>query len=310
MIMTGTMGRPSNRIINDGLAIYSYGSGEPLLLMPHPHGIGDVSGPLMQGLVRELKGMGRQVVTFDPPQSGRSRRPARVNMAEMLECAEEALTVCGLEGPVDVMGHCHGGLAALALAIERPERVRSLILVGSVAAISSYKRAPGALWNLSHPLFWRWWFFMAALVLSHRLAMEKLMWNVIRRASFVDQTYAGPRRVRRRDLLRRCGPRSRWLHPLALRADAPRRLDYRQRLQEVGVPTLVVVGDYDPQMPRSCSEELERGIPNARLATLERSGHFPFVEEPEAFWAAIGGFLSPEQAERPAHQQTTGLSAP
>jgi hypothetical protein len=43
---------------------------------------------------------------------------------------------------------------------------------------------------------------------------------------------------------------------------------------------------------------------------LERSGHFPFVEEPEAFWATIGGFLSPEQAERPADQHPTGLSAP
>jgi proline iminopeptidase len=309
--MTGTLGRPSSRIINDGLAIYSYGSGEPLLLMPYPHGIGDASGPLMQGLVRGLNGMGRQVVTFDPPQAGRSRRRrARINMAEMLECAEEALTICGIEGPVDVMGHCHGGLAALALAIERPERVRSLTLVGSVAAISSYKRAPGALWRLSHPLFWRWWFFMTALVLSERMAMEKLMWNVIRRASFVDQTHAVPRRVRRRDWLRRCGPRSHWLHPLALRADAPRRLDYRHRLQEVSVPTLVVAGEYDPQMPRSCSEELERGILNARLATLERSGHFPFVEEPEAFWATIGGFLSPEQAERPADQHPTGLSAP
>jgi pimeloyl-ACP methyl ester carboxylesterase len=308
--MTGKVGRPSSRIINNGLAIYSYGLGEPLLLMPYPHGIGDVSGPLMQGLVRGLKGIGRQVVTFDPPQAGRSRRPARINMAEMLECAEEALTICGIEGPVDVMGHCHGGLAALALAIERPERVRSLILAGSLAAISSCRRAPGALWSPSHPLYWRWWFSMATLVLFERLAMEKLMWNVIRRASFVDQTYAVPRRVRRRDWLRRCNPRSHWLHPLALRADAPRRLDYRKRLQEVSVPTLVVVGDYDPQMPRSCSEELERGIPDARLATLERSGHFPFVEEPETFWAAIGGFLAPEQSERPAHQQTTGLSAP
>src|SRR5215211_6039073 len=125
--MTGTVRRPSIRIMNDGLAIYSYGSGEPLLLMPYPHGIGDVPGPLMQGLVRELTGLGRRVVTFDPPQAGRSRRPARVNMDEMLECAEEALTVWGVEGPVDVMGHCHGSLAALALAIERPERVRSLI---------------------------------------------------------------------------------------------------------------------------------------------------------------------------------------
>ena len=292
--------RPSNRIINDGLAVYRYGSGEPVLLMSYPHGIGDVSGPLMQGLVRPLKDLGRQVITFDPPQAGRSPRPARLTMDEMLECAEEALTVCGLEGPVDVMGHCHGGLAALGFAIERPERVRRLVLADTVASVTSYQRAPGAIWNRSHPDFWRWWLLMAALFLTRRQALEKLMWNVIRRASFVDQTYAVPRRVRRRDLLRRVNPRSLWLDPLNR---ATRRLDYRPRLQEVRAPTLVAVGDYDAQMPRSCSEELAKGIPNARLATLERSGHFPFFEEPEAFWATIGRFLSPKQADRLDNQQ-------
>jgi proline iminopeptidase len=308
--MTGTSGRSSNRIISDGLAIYRYGSGDPLLLMPYPHGISAVPGPVMQGLVRGLMGLGKQVVTFDAPQSGRSRRPTRLNMDEMVECAEETLTVWGLEGPVDVMGHCHGGWAALAFAIERPERVRRLALVDTFAAMSSYKRAPGALWSRSHPLFWRWWLLMVALVLSRREAVEKLMWNVIKRASFVDQTYAAPRPVRRRDWLRHGGIRAKWLEPLSRRADAPRRLDYRPRLQEVRALTLALVGRHDPQMPPACSEELANGIPDARLAIFEHSGHYPFVEEPEKFWSTIGRFLSPEQVDRLDHQQMTELMPP
>jgi proline iminopeptidase len=308
--MTGTPARTSSRVINDGLAIYRYGSGEPVLLMPYPHGVGDVPGPLMQGLVRGLKGLGRQVITFDPPQAGRSRRPARVNMEEMLECAEEALTVWGLEGPVDVMGECHGGWAALAFALEHPERVRRLVLADSLVSISSRNRAPGALWKRSHPLFWRWWFLMAALVLTHREAVNKLMWNVVQRASFVDQTYVRPRRVRRRDLLRPINPRVKWLNPLAWRADSPRRLDYHSRLKEVRAPTLVLVGRHDPQNPLACSEELAKGISDARLAIFEHSGHHPFVEEPDSFWAAVGRFLTPEQADRPDHQPTSGLTAP
>jgi pimeloyl-ACP methyl ester carboxylesterase len=265
----------------------------------------------MQALVRGLKDLGRQVITFDAPQSGRSRRPTRLNMDEMLECAEEALTTWDVEGPVDVIGHCHGGWAAVGLAIERPERVRHLILAGTFAAMASYQKAPGALWNRSHPLYWRWRLWMVALMLSEREAAEKLMWNVIRRASFVDQTYFVPRPVRRRDLLRHAGPRARWLDPLPRGgADAPRRLDYRPRLQEVRAPTLVLAGAHDAQMPPSCSEELANGIPDARLISFERSGHHPFVEEPEAFWAAIGRFLSSEQADRPDHQQATGLTAP
>jgi pimeloyl-ACP methyl ester carboxylesterase len=226
----------------------------------------------------------------------------------MLECAEEALTVWGLERPVDVVGHCHGGWAALGFAIERPERVRRLVLAGAFAAVSSYEHAPGTLWNRSHPLFWRWWLLRAALILTERKAAEKLMWNVIRRASFVDQTYVVSRPVRRRDFLRHAGPRVRWLDPLPRGgADAPRRIDYRPRLQEVSAPTLVLAGAHDAQMPPFCSEELAKGIPDARLVSFERSGHHPFAEEPEAFWAAIGRFLSPEQADLPDHQKVTGL---
>jgi pimeloyl-ACP methyl ester carboxylesterase len=41
-------------------------------------------------------------------------------MQEMFGCAEEALEVCGVRGPVDMVGHSQGGFAALALAVERP----------------------------------------------------------------------------------------------------------------------------------------------------------------------------------------------
>ncbi len=290
--------RPSSHEISDALAIYHYGSGEPVLLMPYPYA---VFGATFSPLVGGMKALGRQIISFDPPQAGRSRRPMRLNMDEMLECAEEALMVCSLDGPVDVMGHCHGGLAALAFAIERPERVRRLILVGTGAATSSWTRAPGALWNRSHPLFWRYLFLASALRLSRRRAVLKVLFNLIVRASFVDQTHARSRRVRPRDWLRAVNPRFRWLDPLDRRVDAPRHLDYRPRLREVCAPTLVLVGRHDPQMPPSCSEELTKGIPDARLVIFERSGHYPFVEEPEAFWAAIGRFLPPS---RLAHSTT------
>jgi proline iminopeptidase len=50
---------------------------------------------------------------------------------------------------------------------------------------------------------------------------------------------------------------------------------------------------HDPQMPPACSEELARGIPEVQLVVFEKSGHYPFMEEPEAFWAEIRGFFAP-----------------
>jgi len=54
--------------VRNGLAICAAGAGEPLLLMPYPHGFGlpFADWPLAN-LFQQL---GRRVVTFDPPGAG------------------------------------------------------------------------------------------------------------------------------------------------------------------------------------------------------------------------------------------------
>jgi hypothetical protein len=110
--------------------------------------------------------------------------------------------------------------------------------------------------------------------------------NLVFRASYVDRSRFTPAPIALRDWLRPPRPRAAWGSRVAW------RLDYRQRLAQVRAPTLVLAGRYDPQMPPACAAELARGIPDARLVVLERSGHYAFVEEPDAFWASIGGFLA------------------
>jgi proline iminopeptidase len=70
-----------------------------------------------------------------------------------------------------------------------------------------------------------------------------------------------------------------------------RRVDYRPRLGDVRVPTLLLVGRRDPQTPPPCSQELAAGIPHTRLVIFENSGHSPFIEEPEKFCQEISSFL-------------------
>jgi pimeloyl-ACP methyl ester carboxylesterase len=70
-----------------------------------------------------------------------------------------------------------------------------------------------------------------------------------------------------------------------------RKLDYAPRLDEIEIPTLILCGRYDPQYPPACSEELGAGIRNAQVIYFEHSGHYPFIEEAEAFWQAVADFL-------------------
>jgi proline iminopeptidase len=56
-------------------------------------------------------------------------------------------------------------------------------------------------------------------------------------------------------------------------------------------PTLLAHGRHDYVVPWTLWEPLAPALP-ATLRLFEESGHQPFLEEPEAFTAAVGGFLA------------------
>jgi proline iminopeptidase len=65
------------------------------------------------------------------------------------------------------------------------------------------------------------------------------------------------------------------------------------RLKEIGVPTLIVNSADDWIMPLAQSgEALRDGIARSKLVVMERSGHFPFIEEQAAFLATMRGWLA------------------
>jgi proline iminopeptidase len=275
---------PDPYIIHDGLAVYRVGEGSPILLMPGPHRYqipGDGSaGSLIEGLVA----LGRQVISFDPPASGRSTRPMRLSMSEMHDCADEALAACGISGPVDAVGHSMAGLTVLAYAIERPQHVRRLVLIGTGTGGRAYMSAPRALWNRTHPHFWRLVALAFPQMIWRRRAPEVMLNDFVMRESFVDERFVGRTHLTARDWFRPRAGHTEW-HGIAL------HLDYGPRLREIDVPTLILCGRHDPQYAPACSEELAAGIRGSQLAWFDLSGHFPFIEEPGAFWSRVGAFL-------------------
>ncbi len=69
------------------------------------------------------------------------------------------------------------------------------------------------------------------------------------------------------------------------------RFDVRDRLEEIDVPTLAVVGEHDRLTPRWYHEDLAEGIPDCELAVIEDAGHLAMLERPAAFNAAVSSFL-------------------
>jgi proline iminopeptidase len=67
--------------------------------------------------------------------------------------------------------------------------------------------------------------------------------------------------------------------------------DLAPRLGEISAPTLIVVGEDDFVCPPSQAKIMHEGIPNSELVVLEESGHLPHVEQPEAFFEAVEGWV-------------------
>jgi pimeloyl-ACP methyl ester carboxylesterase len=274
--------------VDDGLAVYSVGSGEPVLLFPYPHG--HTVEPMAQGpLAGILAGMGRTVVTFDVPGAYRSTREPAGDMDEMIRSADETLDRLGIQGPVDMVGHSMGGLAALAYAIERPERTRRLVLVTSLSGFPAAARwgFPGSAFHIYELDYWRLIVWGIRLNAGRGdLALHKKLQNLMARASYHDKTFFTPVEIDVDDHDKGVPIRTIWSKNMYS------RLSYADRLGEVQAATLIVAGRHDPEAPLPCSEELLQGIPDAGLVVFEQSGHAPFIEEAALFAQTVDDFLN------------------
>jgi 3-oxoadipate enol-lactonase len=66
-------------------------------------------------------------------------------------------------------------------------------------------------------------------------------------------------------------------------ASAIRRLNYLERLHEIHLPTLIIVGEDDPATPVSASEAIHERIRNSRLVILPSARHLSNVEQAGLF---------------------------
>jgi proline iminopeptidase len=277
----------------NGLAVYEKGAGEPVFLMPYPHGytrVRTAEGPLFAILAE----IGRKVITFDPPGAYSSDRAPDVGMPEMLACAAEVMEAAGLSRPVDMVGHSMGGLCVLGMAIERSKTPKKIIVLNSLAGprcVRRYRALPYNWPYLSQD-------FRSFVRVGSRAARgkatmreHKLLQRLVMNVSYRDEAYLeshlediGPDLPEDESLL--APPRDVWPAKIA-------RIDYTKRLGEIKAPALVITGRYDPQVPESAARDMSGLIPNSKLIIFEDSAHYPFIEEPELFRRELASFLEP-----------------
>ena len=76
--------------------------------------------------------------------------------------------------------------------------------------------------------------------------------------------------------------------------------DFRARLTELAMPTLILAGRFDRALYPKLQMEFKRRCPQAQFTMLEKSGTWGHLEEPETVMALLRAFLEPlDQDTRP-----------
>ncbi|SKA04665.1 Pimeloyl-ACP methyl ester carboxylesterase [Enhydrobacter aerosaccus] len=182
-----------------------------------------------------------------------------------------------------IAGQSMGGAVAWSFASTRPERVSQLILVDSAGY-------PG---EGELPFTTR----LARLGLIGDIGIYFKPQRMMRRAlleTYADPAMVTPERLRRySDLQRYPGNRQATLQ--RLRTQEP--LDPTP-IRRLDVPTLVIWGAKDQQVPVNTAFRLQGDIKGAKLAVFSTLGHAPMEEDPVATAAAVAAFL-PTEPPRP-----------
>ena len=67
-------------------------------------------------------------------------------------------------------------------------------------------------------------------------------------------------------------------------------------LHRIGIPTLLVWGANDKVLPPAYAHAYQRLIPGSKVVIIPDCGHVPQAEQPQAFIAALEGFLDSKRA--------------
>lgn len=269
------------------LAYTELGQGPPLLCLPGGPGRASAYLEELGGLSAE-----RTLVRLDTRATGHSEVPADPSslrfdrLATDVEALREHLSL----EQVDVLGHSAGCLVAQAWAAAHPERVHSLVLVTPTDRLQGGQRAD---------------------VAAIRQGRQGEDWYA--EAAEAQAALADAPPAQQQALVRATRPffYGRWdERTQAHAATADRQSSKRAELgfgagiedvdlagmlavlADLDVPVLVLGGERDALTGVAAVALVAGSFPRAQTVVLPGAGHFPWVDEPEAFRAVVSGFLA------------------
>jgi 2-hydroxymuconate-semialdehyde hydrolase len=261
--------------------VHDVGHGFPALLL---HGSGPgVSAWANWRLLLPVLAQTRRVLAPDLLGFGYTDRPAdptnnaHYRMDIWVQQAVDLLDALGI-AQADLVGNSFGGALALALAIKHPQRVRRLVLMGSVGVPFVITPGLDAVWGYT-PSISRMRELLDIFAFDRTLVTDELA-QLRYQASIqrgFQESFAAMFPA----------PRQRWVDAMASSEADIRALPHE---------TLIVHGREDQVIPLSTSLLLSQWITRAQLHVFGQCGHWTQIEHAARFARLVENFLSEADA--------------
>ena len=245
-----------------------HGSGPPVLLAAGLGGAGTYWREQVAPFARA-----HTVIVYDQRGTGRS---SHVPVASIAELAGDALAL--LEAlKIDrahFVGHSTGGAIGQVLALERPERLKSLVLYATVHRSDPFRRR---MWSLRKAVLAEMGAKAYAQLTS--LVLYPPAWIAANDARLAEEEAVAERMLSNPSIM-------------ASRIEAILAHDRAEELARIRAPTLVLCARDDAMTPAYFSEDIARRIPKAEFVLLDGGGHACSKTQAREFNRHVLGFIT------------------
>lgn len=200
------------------------------------------------------------LAALDLPGHGGSEGSALESVADYAEALADFIEKIAMPRPLILVGHSMGAIIVLQTALNYPDRVDGLVLIGAGARMPVN---PQMLEQLARGTF--------------DTGFLKIAYGPEAPAELVRAELEQMARIPQQQLF--------------IDFNACNNFDASGRLGEINIPVLILTGDKDKMTPLKASRYLDENIENAVLHIVDGSGHHPMLEKKAETNQAIRQFL-------------------
>ena len=255
------------------IACRRVGNGPPLLVL---NGFAATSSDWDPSFIDGLASSNALILVDHRGMGGSTDNGKPFDISQLADDAVHAMETLGFRS-TSVLGWSMGGFVAQTLALQRPDRVKKLVLLSTDPGGADADLASAAVWSQ-----------LTDMSGTPREQARRLLFLLFPSAiaeSFYrefGEIVAVAREQLSADLIKR----------QATAMDAWHRNGVGKQLREISVPTLIGTGTEDIVIPPSNALKLVNAIPKAWLAQFPGGGHAFIAQYPRPLANLINGFLT------------------